>query len=437
MPATIVTGAQWGDEGKGKIVDHLAERAAMVIRYQGGNNAGHTVVIGDTVLKLHQVPSGITRPQVAAVLGNGMVINPPALVEELEIVEGEGISTENLHISATAHMVMPYHLLLDELQEQARGSSALGTTKRGIGPAYTDKAARRGLRMQDMVDGGDQIARFSRDRFAARVGAVLPRVNDELDRLYGHQGFTVEEIVEAYAPAAQRLAAHIKDTGLLIDKALRQGQNVLLEGAQATMLDIDHGTYPFVTSSSPTAGGACVGAGIGPTQVREVVGVVKVYTSRVGSGPFPTELHDATGDWLVEQGQEYGTTTGRRRRCGWIDLVALNYAARVNGLTGLALTRLDVLSGLDEVKLCVAYRLPDGAVTEEYPFDTEIMGQVEAVYETMPGWQDHFHSARRWQDLPEMAQAYCQRISDKLDVPICMISVGAERNDLVALRWPI
>ncbi|MBC7236975.1 MAG: adenylosuccinate synthase, partial [Chloroflexi bacterium] len=408
MPVTIVTGAQWGDEGKGKIVDHLAERATMVVRYQGGNNAGHTVVVGDTVLKLHQVPSGITRPHVAAVLGNGMVINPPALVEELDIIEGEGLSTENLHISSIAHLVMPYHLLLDALQERARGSGALGTTMRGIGPAYTDKAARRGLRMQDMIHN----RRFDRDRFAARVQEALQRVNVELKRLYDHDGFTVEEIVESYAPAAMRLAPYVEDTGLLIHQALAKGQEVLMEGAQATMLDLDHGTYPFVTSSSPTAGGACVGSGISPTQVKEVIGVIKVYTSRVGSGPFPTELTDEIGDWIVEQGHEYGTTTGRRRRCGWIDLVALGYANRVNGFTGLALTRLDVLCGLKEVKLCVAYRLPDGTVTKDYPLDTITLGQAQAVYETMPGWEDDISSARTWAELPKAARLYCQRIAD-------------------------
>ena len=427
MPAIVIIGAQWGDEGKGKIVDHLAERAAMVVRYQGGNNAGHTVVIGDTVLKLHQIPSGITRPHVAAVLGNGMVINPPALVEELDILAAEGIPTENLHISPGAHVVMPYHLLLDRLEEDLRGAHALGTTRKGIGPCYTDKVARRGLRVRDLVDP---------DRFAACTELALERVNRELTGVFGHPPLAVEEIVDAYVPAAQRIAPYVEDTGRLVHEALERGETILMEGAQATMLDIDFGTYPYVTSSSPTAGGACQGSGVSPLAVRGVIGVVKAYTSRVGAGPFPTELLDEMGDWLVERGNEYGTTTGRRRRCGWIDLVALRYAAQVNGFSGLALTRLDVLSGLEEIRLCVGYRLPDGTVTEHYPADADLLGRVEAVYETLPGWQGEISTARRFEELPRAAREYCTRVATLLRVPIDLISVGAERNDLIALRWP-
>ncbi len=428
MPAIVIIGAQWGDEGKGKIVDHLAERANMVIRYQGGNNAGHTVVIGNTVLRLHQIPSGITRPHVAAVLGNGMVINPPALVEELGILEAEGLSTTNLHISPGAHVVMPYHLALDALEEEMRGAHALGTTRRGIGPAYTDKIARRGIRIEDLI---------VPERFAERTRIALDRVNRDLVSVFGQQPMTVEEIVDVYAPAAERIAPYVEDTSLLIHKALQRGDIVLMEGAQATMLDIDYGTYPYVTSSSPTAGGACQGGGVSPLAIKTILGVVKAYTSRVGTGPFPTELKDATGDWIVERGYEYGTTTGRRRRCGWIDLVALRYAARINGFSGLALTRLDVLAGLPEVRLCVAYRLPDGTVTEDYPRDAELIDKVTAVYETMPGWQGEISAARRFGDLPRAAQEYCTRVSELLQVPIDLISVGAERNDLIALRWPI
>lgn len=428
MPVTIVLGAQWGDEGKGKIVDHLAERVAMVVRYQGGTNAGHTIVLGDTTLKLHQVPSGITRPQVASVLAHGMVITPPALVEELNHLRSVGISTDNLHISANAHLVMPYHLELDRLQEQSRGAAAIGTTRRGIGPAYTDKYMRRGLRMQDLVD---------RDRFAVRVQGALESVNAELRGVYGHPGFTVEQIVKAYDPAREALSPYVTDTACLIHEYVAAGRNVLLEGAQATMLDIDYGTYPYVTSSSPTAGGACQGSGVSPLDVDEIVGVVKAYTSRVGAGPFPTELTDEVGDWIVTQGNEYGTTTGRRRRCGWLDVVSLRYAMRVNGLTGIALTRLDVLSGLNEVRICTGYRLPDGAVVDQYPVDTSLLGQVTAEYETWPGWEDHICSARSMEDLPKKAQAYCHRVAELLGVPIALISVGAERQDLVALRWPI
>ena len=428
MPVTIVLGAQWGDEGKGKIVDHLAERADMVVRYQGGTNAGHTIVLGDTVLKLHQVPSGITRPNVAAVLGHGMVITPPDLLDELAMLHEAGISTDNLHISTNAHLVMPYHLALDKLQEGRRGARNIGTTQRGIGPAYADKYIRRGLRVQDMVDPA---------RFAERVEIALESVNAELRGVYEHPGFTVDEIVSAYEPAREVMAPFVTDTAHLIRQYINDGKNVLLEGAQATMLDIDYGTYPFVTSSSPTAGGACQGSGISPLDVNEIVGVVKAYTSRVGTGPFPTELTDEVGDWIVNQGNEYGTTTGRRRRCGWLDVVSLRYAAQVNGFSGIALTRLDVLSGLNELRICTGYRLPDGTVTDRYPNDTDILGQVTAEYETFPGWEDDIHAARTLEELPATAQAYCERVAELMGVPVALISVGADRQDLVALRWPI
>lgn len=428
MPAVIVIGAQWGDEGKGKIADHLAKRADMVVRYQGGNNAGHTVVVGDTTLKLHQVPAGITRPDVIAIMGHGMVVNPPALVEELDIIEKKGITIDNLYISGNAHVVMPYHPLLDELEEELRGDQSLGTTKRGIGPAYTDKYARRGLRMQDIVD---------EERFTRCVQNVLQQLNPQLEGVFGVEALMAEELVADYAPAIARLAPYVTDTDLLVQNALDRDEKLLLEGAQGTMLDIDYGTYPYVTSSSPTAGGACQGSGISPVQIEAVLGVVKAYTSRVGTGPFPSELTDETGDWLVEHGHEYGTTTGRRRRCGWIDLVALRYAARVNGFTGLAITRLDILSGLEELKLCVGYRWPDGTVSKDYPNDTERLAQMEPVYESMPGWDDDITDVRQWEELPTRSQRYCQRISDWLGVPIDLVSVGPERNELIALRWPL
>lgn len=428
MPAIIVIGAQWGDEGKGKIVDHLAERTSMVVRFQGGNNAGHTVVIGDTVLKLHQVPAGITRPQVAAVLGNGMVINPLALVEELDKLEETGIDTRNLHISANAHVIMPYHIILDDLEEKMRGPYALGTTKRGIGPAYTDKVARRGIRIQELI---------SPSLFASSLERQLGWVNLELVKIFGHKRLLAADIIAQYQPAARRLAPFVTDTSLLINNALVRGEHVMLEGAQATMLDIDFGTYPYVTSSSPSVGGACQGAGISPLAIKEILGIVKVYTSRVGKGPFPTELTDATGDWIIEHGNEYGTTTGRRRRCGWIDLVGLRYARRINGFSGIALTRLDILTGMDEIKLCVAYRLPDGSVVQELPMQTALLEHAEPVYETMPGWHEPISAARSLEELPVSARSYCQRVAELLQVPIYMISVGAERNDLVALHWPI
>ena len=428
MPATIVIGAQWGDEGKGKIVDHLAERAQMVVRYQGGNNAGHTVVIGDTVLKLHQVPAGIIRQGVAAVLGNGMVINPPALVEELDRIASEGIVIDDLCISDKAHVVMPYHPMLDGLEERLRGKGSLGTTKKGIGPAYTDKYARRGLRMRDLIEPA---------RFRAKLEAALAYVNRLLVDVFGEEPCSADEIIAEYQPAIDRVAPWVTDTSLVINESLSRGENVLLEGAQATMLDIDFGTYPFVTSSSPTSGGACQGAGMSPVHVKEVIGVVKAYTSRVGTGPFPTELHDEIGDFIVETGHEYGTTTGRRRRPGWLDAVGLRYAARVNGFTGIALTRVDVLAGLDEVSICTGYRLPDGSVTEHYPADTEILATVEPVYETHPGWDGEISSARTWDALPANLRRYCERVAELLGVGVDLVSVGAERSDLVPLRWPM
>jgi len=428
MPAIIVIGAQWGDEGKGKIVDHLAERASMVVRYQGGNNAGHTVVIGDTVLKLHQVPAGIIRPGVAAVLGNGMVVNPPALLEELDRVASQGIVIEDLHISDKAHVVMPYHPLLDELEERLRAGQLLGTTKKGIGPAYADKFARRGLRVGDLLDAA---------RFRAKLEMTLEYVNRLLTDVFDADPFSAAQICEDYQPAIDRIGPWVTDTSLLIDQALKRGEAVLLEGAQATMLDIDFGTYPYVTSSSPTAGGACQGTGMSPIHIKEVIGVVKAYTSRVGTGPFPTELHDEIGDWIVETGHEYGTTTGRRRRPGWLDAVGLRYAARINGFTGIALTRVDVLSGLDEVCICTGYRLPDGSVTEHYPVDTDVLATVEPVYEAHPGWDGDISGARTWDALPDTLQRYCERVAELLGVRVDLVSVGAERNDLVPLRWPM
>jgi len=428
MPAVVIIGAQWGDEGKGKIVDHLAERANMVVRYQGGNNAGHTVVIGDTVLKLHQVPAGIIRKGVAAVLGNGMVVNPPALLEELDRVASQGLTIEDLYISDKAHVVMPYHLRLDELEERLRGSDPLGTTKRGIGPAYADKFARRGLRVGDLVDA---------ERFRHKLEIALAYVNRLLVDVFGAEPFALEQIREAYQPAIDRIAPWVTDTSLLVNQALQRDEVVLLEGAQATMLDIDFGTYPYVTSSSPTAGGACQGSGVSPIHVREVIGVVKAYTSRVGTGPFPTELHDEVGDWIVEAGHEYGTTTGRRRRPGWLDAVGLRYAARVNGFSGIALTRVDVLGGLDEVCICTGYRLPDGSVTEHYPADTDMLAAVEPVYERHPGWDADISHVRVWDELPANVRSYCERVAELLGVGVDLVSVGAERDDLVPLRWPV
>ena len=424
MPAIVIVGSQWGDEGKGKIVDLLSERAAMVVRYQGGSNAGHTVVVGNRVIKFHQVPSGIIHKGVRAVLGNGMVVHPPSLVEELDALECAGYDTSALSISGNAHLVMPYHLLLDGLEEEARGAHALGTTRRGIGPSYTDKVARRGVRMRDFVDP---------DRFMAKVGSALEHVNPHLSRLYGHEPLNVDEIVAQYESARSRLAPYVTDTSLLIHKALRAGEIVLFEGAQGTLLDLDHGTYPFVTSSTATAGGACAGAGVGPTAISRVVGVTKAYTTRVGSGPFPTELRDDIGTWLVERGHEYGTTTGRRRRCGWLDAVLLRYAVRINGLTGLALTKLDVLSGLSTVRICVGYRFAGDRIEEYLPIDVPF-DQVEPVYEELPGWERPLEDARTLNDLPITARYYLSHLEALARVPVEIISVGPERNQTIVLQ---
>ena len=424
MPGIVVVGSQWGDEGKGKVVDLLSERASMVVRYQGGSNAGHTVVVGDRVIKLHQVPSGVIRPGVRVVLGNGMVIHPPSLVEELRSLEENGYDTSALSISGNTHLVMPYHLLLDTLEETARGARALGTTRRGIGPAYTDKVARRGIRMRDFVN---------RDWFAERVRNALERLNPVLSRLYGHDTLDADDIIAEYEPARKRLAPHVVDTSMLVNQALQAGETVLFEGAQATLLDLDHGSYPFVTSSTATAGGACSGVGVGPTAISRVLGVTKAYTTRVGSGPFPTELQGETGAWLVERGQEYGTTTGRRRRCGWFDAVLLRYAARVNGLTGLAVTKLDVLTGLPTVRVCVGYRY-NGRLIEQYlpldvPFD-----RVEPVYEELPGWDEQIVDARTLDDLPAAARRYLTRLEELVRVQVEIISVGPERLQTIFVQ---
>jgi adenylosuccinate synthase len=421
MPATVVVGCQWGDEGKARIVDELASGASMVVRYQGGSNAGHTVDLGDQVVKLHQVPSGVVREGVWAVLGNGMVLHPPSLIEELDALEERGFDTSHVVISGNAHLVMPYHRLLERAEEQARGVNALGTTGLGIGPAYTDKVARRGIRMRDAL---------SEARFSEKVRSALARVNPILQHVYGHEVAEPGEIIAEYQPALTRLAPYVTDTALLIHRELRAGGEVVFEGAQATLLDLDHGTYPFLTSSTPTAGGACSGAGVGPTAIDRVVGVTKAYTTRVGNGPFPTELHDELGDWLVEKGHEYGTTTGRRRRCGWLDAVLLRYAARVNGLSRLALTKLDILTGLPKLRICVAYECNGRLIDEYLPVDVSF-DQVKPVYEEMPGWEEPIQETRVRGDLPKSARDYLERVETLAGVPIEIVSVGPRRNQTV------
>ncbi|MFA5802574.1 MAG: adenylosuccinate synthase [Thermoleophilia bacterium] len=425
MPATVVVGTQWGDEGKGRIIDNLSEKSQMVVRFQGGNNAGHTIVNDQGEYKFHLIPSGILFPHVMALIGNGVVIDPRVLCAELDGLEERGISSKNLRLSGNAHLIMPYHILLDAAHETQLGKRKIGTTKRGIGPAYTDKAARLGIRVQDLLD-----KKILRQKLDTAIGEK----NDLLEKVYNSPGVDRFEVLEQYAEYADRLSPYIADTSLLIDKALKRGESVLFEGAQGCLLDIDHGTYPFVTSSNPIAGAACVGAGVGPTMIDDVLGVCKAYTTRVGEGPFPTELEDELGDHLVKQGNEYGTTTGRKRRCGWLDLVILKYAVRLNGLTGLAITKLDVLSGLDQIKICSMYEYDHDGVSENYidfPPHQSIFYHCKPVYQTMPGWKEDISGARKLGDLPPEARDYLELISEEAGVPIKMVSVGPGRDEAI------
>jgi len=421
MPATILVGTQWGDEGKGKVTDLLADRMDLVVRYQGGNNAGHTVRAGGQTLKLHLVPSGILYPGVVPVIADGVVVDPGVLLQEMDELEARGIDTSRLLISANAHLIMPYHLEMDRVTERYLGKLQLGTTKRGIGPAYADKAARIGLRVQDLTD--EKI-------FRQKLEVVLKEKNAILSRVYNRLPLDAEDIARDYMSYGERLAPHIADTSAVLYRALRDGKRVLLEGAQGTLLDLDHGTYPFVTSSNPVSGGALVGAGLGPREVDRVIGVTKAYVTRVGAGPFPTEDHGEAGTLMQERGQEFGTTTGRRRRCGWFDAVLLRYAARVNGLTELFLTKLDVLSGLPSVKVCVAYRY-EGKVFEDFPPHQSIVHKAEPVYEDLEGWPEELPEARGYDELPPAARKYVERLADLGDVPIRTVSVGPSREQTV------
>ncbi len=424
MSAIIVVGTQWGDEGKGKIIDFVSEQADMVVRHQGGNNAGHTVVSGDVVYKLHLIPSGILYPETDCVIANGVVVDPRVFLEEVEYLHQRAIGTERLRVSSEAHLIMPYHLVFDSLAEDRLGTQKLGTTLRGVGPAYMDKASRMGVRVGDLLQP---------EVFRDRLERVLSEKNHLLSKAYGRDQFDFEDMLEQYLAYGEQMRPYIANTSVVINRAIDAGKRVLFEGAQGTMLDIDHGTYPFVTSSHPIAGGACIGAGVGPTKIDAVYGVVKCYTSRVGDGPFPTELLDATGDAIRQEGQEYGTTTGRPRRIGWLDTVALRHAARVNGLTGLAVTRLDVLDHLDWIQIAVAYRYR-GEVMTELPDSLEELSEVEPVLETMEGWKTSITGARRIDDLPAATRRYLDRIAELVGVPLALVSVGRERTNTIVLK---
>ncbi|MBC7249316.1 MAG: adenylosuccinate synthase [Anaerolineae bacterium] len=423
MPAIAVIGAQWGDEGKGKITDMLAAESDVVARYGGGDNAGHTVVVGNDTFKLHLVPSGILYPRVVCVLGGGMVVNPRRLLQEMDELAARGVdvSARRLLLSNRAHLILPYHIALDGAAERSRGQSALGTTKRGIGPAYADKAARSGIRAGEMLDPA---------AFAERVRAAVLTKNELLTRVYGQEPLSPEEIAAEYREYALRLRSHLADTSAFLVEALREGKQLLCEGAQGTLLDLDHGTYPYVTSSYPTVGGALIGLGLGPQHLTRILGVTKAYQTRVGAGPFPTELHDDTGDHLVEVGHEYGTTTGRRRRTGWLDAVALRYAVQVNGLSELALTKLDVLTGLNPLRIAVAY-MCDGETWDHFPADVRALARCQPVYEELPGWEEDISGARTFEELPQEARDYVTRIEELAGVPATLISVGPEREQTI------
>jgi adenylosuccinate synthase len=421
MPATILVGTHWGDEGKGKATDLLADQMDVVVRYQGGNNAGHTVRVGEETFKLHLIPSGILSEHITPVIADGMVVDPRVLIEEMDGLAARGVETSRLLVSANAHVIMPYHLELDRVTERFLGRHQLGTTKRGIGPAYADKAARIGLRMQDLTDA---------NIFRQKLESSLKEKNAVLSKVYNRLPLDADEIVTAYLGYGRRLAQHITDTSAVIHVALRDGKRVLLEGAQGTLLDLDHGTYPFVTSSNPVAGGALVGAGIGPTEVDRVIGVTKAYVTRVGSGPFPTEDEGEAGDRMRERGTEFGTTTGRPRRCGWFDAVLLRYAARINGLTELFLTKLDVLSGLPTIRVCTAYRY-EGDAFEDFPPHQTIVHKAEPLFEEMEGWVEPLGDARSPDELPPAARKYVERLSDLGGVPVRTVSVGPSREQTV------
>lgn len=427
MANVVVIGAQWGDEGKGKITDLLSRSADVVVRYQGGVNAGHTVVVGDQTFKLHLIPSGILYPETECIIGSGTVIDPQVLIEELDKLEELKVSTENLLISETAHVTMPYHRLIDQAAEQRRGQHKIGTTGRGIGPTYADKSERTGIRILDLMEPEGLTKQL---RWAINYKNVI------LEKLYELPPLDPEAIIQEYLGYAERLRPHVVDCSLKINDAVKRRRNILFEGAQGTLLDLDHGTYPYVTSSNPVAGGACVGGGVGPTMIDRVIGVAKAYTTRVGEGPFPTELHGEIGQALCERGAEFGTTTGRRRRCGWFDAVIGRYAVRINGLDCLAITKLDVLDQLDEIKVCVAYEI-DGERCQDFPSNARRFARCRPVYETLPGWKQPTDHCRTLEDLPPQALDYLKFLAELMEVPISIVSLGASRDQTIIVEDPI
>jgi len=419
VPATVIVGAQWGDEGKGKIVDLLAQDSDLVCRYQGGPNAGHTIIVDGETFKIRQIPSGVLRGK-TCVIGAGCVVDPEVLLVEFDELESRGMSTEDVHVSGEAHLIMPWHVAIDRASERRLGKLQIGTTRRGIGPCYADKAARLGIRVQDLLD--PKILR-------QKIEVALAEKNVWLERVYGVPPLELEALAEQLESLAKRLRPYVSDTSLLVDRALREGRNVLLEGAQGTLLDLDHGTYPFVTSSSTVAANAATSIGIGPNRIDRVVGVAKAYVTRVGEGPFPTEIDDADQERVRKLGAEFGTVTGRERRCGWLDLVALRYAVRLNGITSLALTKLDVLSHFEELPVCVAYRLRDGTETQDFPAHQSDFHHCRPIYESLAGWNVPLTNG-----LPDAARKYVEFVEEALGVEISLVGTGAERERVVALR---
>ena len=423
MSTTVVLGAQWGDEGKGKVTDFFASTADYVVRFQGGNNAGHTIVVGENKIALSLTPSGVLYPDCTPVIGSGCVVDVGFLKQELEMLNEKNINTDKLVISANAHVVMPYHKLLDELIEESLGENKIGTTKKGIGPCYADKIQRKGIRIHDLLD---------ETNFEIKVRKNVEDVNLTLTKIYDHSPLVADDIIDKFSNYKDIVTDHIADTSLLIANAIKNKKTILFEGAQGTLLDIDHGTYPFVTSSNTSSGNAAIGSGVGPKNIDKIVGVTKAYISRVGSGPFLTEQKNEIGDFLIEKGAEFGVVTGRRRRCGWLDLISLKYSVRVNSLTELFITKLDVLSGLEELKLCVGYKDNDEVITD-YPFNQNILNTAEPVYETFDGWTDDISTVKSFEDLPNNAQSYIKAIEAFIEVPITFISVGPERTENIII----
>jgi adenylosuccinate synthase len=423
LSTTVVLGAQWGDEGKGKVTDFFASTADYVVRFQGGNNAGHTIVVGENKIALSLTPSGVLYPNCTPVIGSGCVVDIGFLKQELEMLNEKNINTDKLAISANAHVVMPYHKLLDELIEESLGENKIGTTKKGIGPCYADKIQRKGIRIQDLLD---------ETNFEIKVRKNIEDVNLTLTKIYDHSPLVVDDILDEFSTYKDIVTNHVADTSLLIANAIKNKKTILFEGAQGTLLDIDHGTYPFVTSSNTSSGNAAIGSGVGPKNIDRIVGVTKAYISRVGSGPFLTEQKNEIGDFLIEKGAEFGVVTGRRRRCGWLDLISLKYSVRVNSLTELFITKLDVLSGLEELKLCVGYKDNDEVITD-YPFNQNVLNSAEPVYETFDGWTDDISTVKSFEDLPNNAQSYIKAIEAFIEVPITFISVGPERTENIII----